>query len=53
VGIDSPESTTEAGEKAKMYLKKRLINKRVRVDSDPNALIDIYGRRLGVVYLLN
>ncbi len=52
VGIDSPESTTPAGEKAKKYLKARLTGKRVRVESDPNALIDIYGRRLGVVYLL-
>ncbi len=51
LGIDSPESTTEAGEKAKKYLKERLTGKRVRIESDPDALIDIYGRRLGVVYL--
>lgn len=52
VGIDSPESTTPAGEKAKKYLKARLTGKKVRVESDPDALIDIYGRRLGVVYLI-
>ena len=52
LGIDSPESTIEAGEKAKKYLKERLENKTVRVESDPGALIDIYGRRLGVVYLI-
>lgn len=52
VGIDAPESTTPAGERSKKYLHDRLLNKRVRVESDANALIDIYGRRLGVVYLL-
>lgn len=52
LGIDAPESTTPAGEKAKKYLKARLAGKRVKVESDPDALIDIYGRRLGVVYLI-
>ena len=51
VGIDAPESTTREGEKAKKYLKERLTGKKVIVESDPDALIDIYGRRLGVVYL--
>ena len=52
LGIDAPESTTPAGEKAKKYLYGRILNKRVRVESDPDRLIDIYGRRLGVVYLI-
>lgn len=51
VGIDAPESTTEAGEKAKKYLIERLKDQRVVVKSDPDSLIDVYGRRLGVVYL--
>lgn len=52
VGIDAPESPTPEGERSKKYLKERLTGKRVKVESDPNALIDIYGRRLGVVYLI-
>lgn len=51
VGIDAPESTTTAGEKSKKYLKDRLWGKMVRIESDSEALTDMYGRRLGVVYL--
>jgi len=51
VGIDAFESTTPGGEEAKKYLKNRIEGKIVEVESDPDALIDIYGRRLGVVYL--
>lgn len=50
VGIDAPESTTEAGEISKKWLKERIENKYVKVESDPNALMDMYGRRLGVIY---
>lgn len=51
VGIDAPESTTAAGEKSKKWLKEKIENKKVRVESDPGALMDMYGRRLGVIYL--
>ena len=51
VGIDAFESTTPGGEEAKKYLKNRIEGKIVEVESDPDALIDIYGRRLGVIYL--
>lgn len=51
VGIDAPESTTAEGERSKAYLKARLLGKTVTVESDPNSPHDIYGRRLGVVYL--
>lgn len=50
VGIDAPESTTEAGEISKKWLKERIENKYIKVESDPNALMDMYGRRLGVIY---
>lgn len=50
VGIDAPESTTETGETSKKWLKERIENKYIKVESDPNALMDMYGRRLGVIY---
>lgn len=53
VGIDAPESTTDAGEVSKKYLKERLEGKKVIVASDPNALKDMYDRRLGVIFLNN
>lgn len=49
VGIDAPESTTEAGEKAKKFLKEKIEGQTVTVKSDPTAMTDIYGRRLGVI----
>lgn len=51
VGIDAPESTTAAGQISRKYLMDLVLGKRVRVESDPNALIDIYNRRLGVIWL--
>ena len=51
VGIDAPESTTEAGQASKKFLISLVLGKRVTVESDPTKLKDMYGRRLGVITL--
>jgi endonuclease YncB( thermonuclease family) len=51
VGIDAPEGTTEAGYASKVFLASLILGKTVKVRSDPKVLTDIYGRRLGVVFV--
>jgi len=51
VGIDAPESVTEAGMASTKFLISLVLGKKVRVESDPAALKDMYNRRLGVIWL--
>lgn len=51
VGIDAPESTTTAGQASRKYLISLILGKSVKVESDPAHLKDIYGRRLGVIWV--
>ena len=51
VGIDAPESVTEAGMASRKFLIDLVLGKKVRVESDPAKMMDMYNRRLGVIWI--